>query len=134
MWGEWDSVTCYACGLLSIDPEVDQPGTYSINPGEGKKMYNHSCDLMDNGVNNNNVFRGGQDLDPKSNYDVVWETKEVQICKTENGTETLVDNHHQHPFVTVKCLIVVVGLRWRRSVLRSQFLQRSQLLEPPHLL
>ena len=90
MWGEWDSVTCYACGLLSIDPEVDQPGTYSINPGEGKKMYNHSCDLMDNGVNNNNVFRGGQDLDPKSNYDVLWETKEYQICKTENGTETSV--------------------------------------------
>ena len=21
-WGDWDSVTCFACGLASIDPEV----------------------------------------------------------------------------------------------------------------
>ena len=24
VWGEWDSVSCYACGLASIDPETDQ--------------------------------------------------------------------------------------------------------------
>ena len=87
VWGEWDSVTCYACGLLSIDPEVDMAGSYSINPGEGKKMYNHSCDLMDNGVNNNNVLRGGQDLDPKSNYKIEKEIREKEICTTVNGTE-----------------------------------------------
>ena len=23
-WGEWDSVSCYACGLASIDPETDE--------------------------------------------------------------------------------------------------------------
>ena len=22
-WGEWDSVSCYACGLATIDPETD---------------------------------------------------------------------------------------------------------------
>ena len=90
VWGNWDSVTCYACGLLSIDPEVDSAGSYSINPGEGKKMYNHSCDLMDNGVNINNAERGGQDLDPKNNYDVIWETREHKTCETINGTEVYV--------------------------------------------
>ena len=53
-------MTCYACGLATIDPEVgtdhfimnsnikflfspqsDSPGTYSINPGKDQKMYNH---------------------------------------------------------------------------------------------
>jgi hypothetical protein len=24
-WGEWDSVSCYTCGLSSINPERDQP-------------------------------------------------------------------------------------------------------------
>merc|ERR1719433_2537109 len=84
VWGEWDSVTCYACGLLSIDPEVDVPGSYSINPGEGKKMYNHSCDLMDNGVSGD-VKRGGQELDPKNNYDIVWDTKNYMNCTIVDG-------------------------------------------------
>ena len=56
----YQSVSCFACGLATIDPEVlntehsdkywqtlscyvqaDNPGSYSINPGENKKMYNH---------------------------------------------------------------------------------------------
>ena len=71
-YGVWDSVSCYACGLAYIDPEVDLPGSYSINPNEGKKMYNHSCDLMDNGLSGDpaRVVRGGQLLDPKTNYKV----------------------------------------------------------------
>ena len=39
-------------------------GTYGIAPGEGKKMYNHSCDLMDHGVQGN-YEAGGQELDPR---------------------------------------------------------------------
>ena len=23
-WGDWHSVTCYACGLATIDPESDE--------------------------------------------------------------------------------------------------------------
>ena len=23
-WGDWDSVSCYACGLAGIDPETDE--------------------------------------------------------------------------------------------------------------
>jgi len=91
-WGEWDSVSCYACGLASVDPERDEEGLYGIAPGEGKKMYNHSCDLMDNGIQGNYEF-AGQELDPRSNYDVVWETKTYQNCTmvevvSDNGTVT----------------------------------------------
>ena len=54
-------MSCYACGLESADPENDLKvtdtlqdifynkivqGSYGITPGRGKKMYNHSCDLM----------------------------------------------------------------------------------------
>ena len=41
VWGDWDSVSCYSCGLAGVDPEQDNPGSYGIDPGEGKKMYNH---------------------------------------------------------------------------------------------
>merc|ERR1719206_784886 len=92
-WGEWDSVSCYACGLASIDPETDEEGTYGIAPGEGKKMYNHSCDLMDHGVQGN-YEAGGQELDPRSNYDIVWETLTHQNCTkvevtNDDGTVTI---------------------------------------------
>ena len=49
-------------------------------------MYNHSCDLMDNGVNG--LFeKGGQELDPRNNYNVVWDELPYMICTTVNGTE-----------------------------------------------
>lgn len=47
------TVTCYACGLEEISPEGDVSGTYcnADKVGEkecyGKKMYNHTCDIMD---------------------------------------------------------------------------------------
>lgn len=43
------TVSCYTCGLEVFDPEVDNPGSYSltINGTKGLKMYNHSCDEMD---------------------------------------------------------------------------------------
>ena len=36
--------------------------------------------------------RGGQDLDPKNNYDIVWETKNFMNCTTINGTEEYVES------------------------------------------
>ena len=39
-------------------------GLYGIAPGEGRKMYNHSCDLMDHGVQGT-FEAGGQELDPR---------------------------------------------------------------------
>ena len=84
-----DSVSCYACGLAYIDPEQDLAGSYSINPNEGKKMYNHSCDLMDNGLSGDKtrVERGGQLLNPKTNYEIVWDTKTHQNCTMQDGKE-----------------------------------------------
>ena len=53
-------MSCYACGLESADPENDEKvtdtlqdnfyneivqGSFGMTPGEGKKMYNHSCEL-----------------------------------------------------------------------------------------
>ena len=49
-------------------------------------MYNHSCDLMDNGVSGD-VKRGGQELDPKNNYDIVWDTKNYMNCTIVDGEE-----------------------------------------------
>jgi hypothetical protein len=39
-------------------------GSYGIVPGYKKKMYNHSCDLMNNGIAGNYLF-AGQDLAPR---------------------------------------------------------------------
>jgi len=67
VWGEWDSVSCYACGLAAIDPESDIEGSYGTNPNEGKKMYNHSCDLMDNALKSPPVYEfAGQELNPRN--------------------------------------------------------------------
>jgi len=43
------TVSCYTCGLEVVDPEEDNPGSYSltVNGTKGLKMYNHSCDEMD---------------------------------------------------------------------------------------
>ena len=39
-------------------------GLYGVDPGERRKMYNHSCDLMDNGLAG--VYRfAGQELQPR---------------------------------------------------------------------
>merc|ERR1719334_2253578 len=83
VWGDWDSVSCYACGLASIDPESDEEGTYGTDPGEGKKMYNHSCDLMDNGIKGNYKF-AGQELSPRNHVEKVKWTRPVLY---ENGTQ-----------------------------------------------
>merc|ERR1719334_1949120 len=67
VWGDWDSVSCYACGLAAIDPESDIEGSYGTNPNEGKKMYNHSCDLMDNALKSPPVYEfAGQELNPRN--------------------------------------------------------------------
>ena len=46
-----DRISCYACGLEEVDPEVDEPGSYGDFRKEGtppgKKMYNHTCDIAD---------------------------------------------------------------------------------------
>jgi len=46
-----DGISCYACGLEEVDPEIDEPGTYGDFRKEGtppgKKMYNHTCDIAD---------------------------------------------------------------------------------------
>jgi len=74
VWGEWDSVSCYACGLAAIDPESDIEGSYGTNPNEGKKMYNHSCDLMDNALKSPpNYEFAGQELNPRNHVkEVPW--------------------------------------------------------------
>ena len=46
-----------------------------------------SCDLMDRAMGGEED-RGGQDLDPKNNYDIVWDTMNYMNCTTVNGTET----------------------------------------------
>merc|ERR1719318_1116105 len=104
-WGEWDSVSCYACGLATIDPETDEEGLYGIAPGEGKKMYNHSCDLMDHGVQGN-YEAGGQELDPRSNYDIVWETLTYQNCsqvEVTNDDGTVTTTEECVPALTTVC-------------------------------
>ena len=55
-------------------------------------MYNHSCDLMDHGVQGN-YLAGGQELDTRSNYDIVWSTLTYQNCSqvevtNDDGTVT----------------------------------------------
>ena len=46
-----DGISCYACGLEEVDPEIDEPGSYGDFRKEGtppgKKMYNHTCDIAD---------------------------------------------------------------------------------------
>ena len=81
MFTSWWIQDNYICHL-----QADVPGSYSINPGEGKKMYNHSCDLMDNGVSGDYKW-GGQELDPKNNYDIVWDTKNYMNCTIVDGEE-----------------------------------------------
>ena len=44
--------SCYACGLEDVDPEADAPGSYcDLNQFDDcpdySKIYNHSCNLMD---------------------------------------------------------------------------------------
>lgn len=80
-WGDWESVSCYTCGLASISPETDKPGSYGVIPGYGKKMYNHSCDLMDNGIAGNYLF-AGQDLAPRDWVDYIPRS----AVMTVNGT------------------------------------------------
>ncbi|XP_023321559.1 uncharacterized protein LOC111696238 [Eurytemora carolleeae] len=82
-WGEWDSVSCYSCGLPTIDPEKDEQDTYGTDPGVNKKMYNHSCDLMDNGLSGNYKF-AGQELAPRT-----WVTyvNKSEPLLSENGTQ-----------------------------------------------
>ena len=31
-WGDWDSVSCYACGLMGIDPESDEEVSNNFHP------------------------------------------------------------------------------------------------------
>ena len=50
-------------------------------------MCHLSCDLMDRAMGGEED-RGGQDLDPKNNYDIVWDTMNYMNCTTVNGTET----------------------------------------------
>ena len=55
-------------------------------------MYNYSCDMMDNGVQGNYLV-GGQELDPRINYDIVWSTLTYQNCSqvevtNDDGTVT----------------------------------------------
>lgn len=71
-WGEWDAVTCYTCGLENVDPDSDQEFSYGIDPGEGKKMYNHSCDLMDK--------KTGQELAPRNWVNTIPLTKQVVVA------------------------------------------------------
>lgn len=45
-------ISCYACGLPEIDPELDFPGSFGDarrpwTPATGKKMYNYTCDIAD---------------------------------------------------------------------------------------
>ena len=44
-------VSCYACGLEDVDPELDVPGSYGNyqrnSTPAGKKMYNFTCDIAD---------------------------------------------------------------------------------------
>eukprot|EP00090_Calanus_glacialis_P033111 TRINITY_DN54930_c0_g1_i1.p1 TRINITY_DN54930_c0_g1~~TRINITY_DN54930_c0_g1_i1.p1 ORF type:complete len:250 (-),score=63.23 TRINITY_DN54930_c0_g1_i1:78-827(-) len=45
-------ISCYTCGLETVDPHLDKPGSYSTRVYTHKtelefKMYNHSCDEMD---------------------------------------------------------------------------------------
>jgi hypothetical protein len=39
-------------------------GSFGLTPGYKKKMYNLSCDLMDNGIAGDYVF-AGQELTPR---------------------------------------------------------------------
>ena len=55
VWGDWESVTCFTCGLEDVDPESDQEGTYGIDPNEKKKMYNHRCDSII--ISNGSIFQ-----------------------------------------------------------------------------
>lgn len=81
-WGSWDSVSCFACGLATIDPEMDEVGTYGINPGTGKKMYNHSCDLLENGLKGNYDF-AGQELSPRDWVEKIEKSEPVMV----NGSQ-----------------------------------------------
>merc|ERR1711936_1439329 len=49
-----DGIQCYTCGLETVDPHLDKPGSYSVRVYKSTakvttqyKMYNHSCDEMD---------------------------------------------------------------------------------------
>ena len=46
-----ESISCYACGLEEFNPENDKPGSYGDirkeGTPDGKKMYNHTCDIAD---------------------------------------------------------------------------------------
>ena len=46
-----DSISCFTCGLEDVDPEMDVKGSYGDarkdGTPEGKKMYNHTCDIAD---------------------------------------------------------------------------------------
>ncbi len=47
-----EPISCFACGLDHIDPEVDESGSYCDlslydDCPESSKMYNHTCDIMD---------------------------------------------------------------------------------------
>ena len=41
---------------------------------------------MDNGVSGDYKW-GGQELDPKNNYDIVWDTKNYMNCTIVDGEE-----------------------------------------------
>ena len=46
-----ESISCFACGLEEFDPEDDVEGSYGDirkeGTPDGKKMYNHTCDIAD---------------------------------------------------------------------------------------
>ena len=50
---EKESISCYTCGLNTIDPENDKEGSYGDARTKGYKedknlkMYNHTCDIAD---------------------------------------------------------------------------------------
>ena len=50
--------------IYKINEGLIFQGSYGTDPGENKKMYNHSCDLMDNGLSGNYRF-AGQELEPR---------------------------------------------------------------------
>jgi len=61
-----EGIKCYTCGLETIDPEEDKPGSYGVKVYSTPqltdyKMYNHSCDQMDR--------KEGQDVPVSLNFD-----------------------------------------------------------------